>query len=159
MASNYNINYNYDHPNYVVSETGMLTIKSLDILDDGRWTLHVNNVKKQNSVSLSVTVTGISTTTTTTTTTTKGTSTFSLTAPSTSSMTTITATFGNTLAMDSKSRGGSATVVCLTVLGSLVLVISIAVFFLCLFNVCGLRFLRRRSVHDWSETTQQTLHK
>lgn len=135
----------------------MLTIKSLDILDDGRWTLHVNNVKKQNSVSLSVTVTGIlTTTTTTTTTTTKGTSTFSL----TSSMTTITATFGNIcLAMDSKSRGGSATVVCLTVLGSLVLVISIAVFFLCLFNVCGLRFLRRRSVHDWSETTQQTLHK
>lgn len=51
--------YNYDHPNYVVSETGMLTIKSLDILDDGRWTLHVNNVKKQNSVSLSVTVTGV----------------------------------------------------------------------------------------------------
>lgn len=151
--------YNYDHPNYVVSETGMLTIKSLDILDDGRWTLHVNNVKKQNSVPLSVTVTGILTATTTTTTTTKGISTFSLTAPSTSSMTTITATFGNTLAMDSKSRGGSATVVCLTVLGSLVLVISIAVFFLCLFNVCGLRFLRRRLVHDWSETTQQTLHK
>lgn len=152
--------YNYDHPNYVVSETGMLTIKSLDVVDGGRWTLLVNNVKKQNAVSLSVIVTDIPTTTTTTaTTTTKGTSTSSLTAPSTSSMTAITTTFGNTLAMDFKSRGVSATVVCLTVLGCLVLVITIIVFFLCLFNVCSLRFVRRRSVHDSSETTQHTIHK
>ncbi|XP_065932708.1 peroxidasin [Magallana gigas] len=56
--------YNYDNPNYEVSETGVLTIKSLDVDDDGQWTVQANNVKKQNVVNIQVTVTDIPTTTT-----------------------------------------------------------------------------------------------
>lgn len=96
------------------AETGVLTIKCLDIVDDGQRTVRANTVKRKNSATITI----------------KGTSSFSLTAPSTSSVTTITTTFWNILATNFKSRGVSATVVCLTVHGSLVLVISIVVFFL-----------------------------
>lgn len=134
-------------------------IKSLDVVDNGRWTLHANYVKRQNVVSLTVTVTDIPTATTTIKIT-KCTSDPSLTATSSSLKTTIPTTFGITTATDSKnseiSRGVSATVVCLTVLGSLVLVTSVVVFFLCLFSVFGLPLVRRHSVHDSSNMTQKT---
>ena len=79
--------YNYNHSNYVVSENGSLTIMSLDIVDDGQWTLQANNVKRQNQQSLTVTVTDIPTTTTNTTATTTTTTT---TTPTTTSTTTTT---------------------------------------------------------------------
>nr|XP_034303888.1 leucine-rich repeat-containing protein 24-like [Crassostrea gigas] len=60
--------YNYDNPNYEVYETGVLTIKSLDIDDNGQWTVQANNVKKQNVVNMQLTVTDVPTTTTITTT-------------------------------------------------------------------------------------------
>ncbi|XP_022324908.2 uncharacterized protein LOC111125415 [Crassostrea virginica] len=89
--------YNYNHSNYVVSENGSLTIMSLDIVDDGQWTLQANNVKKQNQQSLTVTVTDIPTTTTTTTSTTTTTtptttSTTTTTTPTTTTSTTTTTT-------------------------------------------------------------------
>jgi hypothetical protein len=159
--------YNYSHPNYSVSDKGVMTITSLRTVDDGVWKLQVNNARKQNEQSLRLTVSDITTTTTTTsaisntgtatgnTATTTSTTTSRMSTPQTSNPTiesmttelyTVNAHRTNT-GSSSVQSDDTMTIVWVSVIGGIVFTtIVIIVVYCVLSRFTGFRFFRHRRV-------------
>lgn len=150
--------YNYDHPNYYVSDRGVLTIKSLSVVDDGVWKLQVNNIKKQNVKSLGLTVTDIPTTTavspTVNSTRQPVRTTSNRSTPTTKLITTqfYTITYKQSSTTSSRVQDDNKTspvVVCVSVVSGIVL-LTIVIIIICfvLSKGVGFRFFRRRAVEE-----------